>query len=1434
MSLVIGIKLKASDGMVYHFVTTPQQAGNLDAVTFNHPSAAHILIKMFEHLYEGVHGRDLLSVAELVEPTLARRARLEPSAYKTEILQVLNQALMKQRLSCLRMPETKPVIAHEEQPSIPPVQSQASLPKAGGSTQQKETVGDDAIRMDTPAVSLSETEFCGDPVSMVTGEEVLSLTDVTLAGGHSLEWGRIYRSGQCNIDIGMGFGWRSKFQYELSLVDTSEKKELPKQWCFTDNEGSTLFFDDVDIGAVSYQIRAGASLYHHPEKYHLLRLKDGRQIRFNWLHGAWRMDKLRINQTVQYGFQYSVAGRMTGIDINGYLVLALRYDRSGHLISVEVPQVSKNDPIIVLASYQYDENGHQISATNRNQQTEHYQYRDDHLITCRTRASGFRHYFEWLGDGKSAKCCSQYGDKGNYHYQFDYDDQAKVSISTDSRGHQWHYRHNEQGLLLEKVSPKGARWQYYYNQLGLKVTEIAPNNGVTHYRYNNQGLLAELEMPSGELTAFRYNRFGQCIEQVNTQGLVTSHRFNSLGLLLSTTHPDGRNDEYLYDHQGRLTKQLAANGDQLQYWWNERGLLDAVKVNNALTRYSYDSTSEINGVAYPDGKVAAFQRDSSGNITKSSQYHPGSDEPVITHSFEYDQAGRIVSHTDPIGRKLRVIWGGLSQPEALIQADGSHIAYQYDEERNLVGISRSDGCCYQLEWDEEERLSRTVGFDGREQHYRYDENGELIALQEADRNVRIQRDIAGRVTTMFAVSASGTRDSIQFHYDDANRLINANTATRKLRQEWLLHSHPVATWQDHHQFQYGFNRQGLRQQLVLADSQNITYQYDANQQLSQILLNGEMILDISHDNQGRECQRQQGNGFNLNTHYDEQGRLSHQQWNTPLSDKKSSHDRHYFYDQASQLTRIHDRHLGEQAYSFDALNQLQSHRIGLDIHRYKFDSFGNPVSESSVVEQDQLLAHKDIAFNYDLYGNQILSRSQSATQHRQFNGLNQLVQVNHQGRTSFYEYDAQGRRSRKVTEQEMVDFLWDGDQLIGEYQQGQYRWYIYAPNDFTPLALIDNGEVYYFHTDHQGTPLAITDSCGETVWQANYRTFGFADITIEKVKNPLRYQGQYFDDESGLHYNRFRYYDPITGRFIHQDPIGLLGGINHYRYAPNPVQWVDPLGLSCKEGGGNALLNSAYFLGGITKYSGNAVTGTIEAIYADPTGVAWDTLYTVVDAVYYPIDIVTRPLGFTTHAVDRTNARINDALGAAQELKVNTVANWECRNWEGLGSNLAAIGMVVNPRSLVKGSVTKVVGISNLPIFKQYIREVEKFSKVKLGRDQKALIKEFLRNKDNGIKKLSTQDAKAHRWTNSTKDQLIKEWEMNTGQKWPRYEEDKLSKRGRVYIRKGEYFDAHEIIPNQYNAPHSWWNIVPAERPNAHQGGIHGAGSGYSKIVDRF
>ena len=111
-------------------------------------------------------------------------------------------------------------------------------------------------------------------------------------------------------------------------------------------------------------------------------------------------------------------------------------------------------------------------------------------------------------------------------------------------------------------------------------------------------------------------------------------------------------------------------------------------------------------------------------------------------------------------------------------------------------------------------------------------------------------------------------------------------------------------------------------------------------------------------------------------------------------------------------------------------------------------------------------------------------------------------------------------------------------------------------------------ELYYFQTDHLGTPLEVADSDGNLVWVGQYRAWG----QLERAKdgngerastdNPLRFQGQYHDEETGFHYNRFRYYDPAVGRFTTQDPIGLMGGENLYQYAPNPTGWVDPLGLS--------------------------------------------------------------------------------------------------------------------------------------------------------------------------------------------------------------------------------------------------------------------------------
>ena len=116
-------------------------------------------------------------------------------------------------------------------------------------------------------------------------------------------------------------------------------------------------------------------------------------------------------------------------------------------------------------------------------------------------------------------------------------------------------------------------------------------------------------------------------------------------------------------------------------------------------------------------------------------------------------------------------------------------------------------------------------------------------------------------------------------------------------------------------------------------------------------------------------------------------------------------------------------------------------------------------------------------------------------------------------------------------------------------------------------------QIYHYHNDHLGTPNELTNQKGEVVWLADYEAWGNTAKVIwreEKLEQlqvsseelqPIRFQGQSFDTETGLHYNRFRYFDPDMGMFTTRDPIGLMGGSNVFAYAPNPTGWIDPFGL---------------------------------------------------------------------------------------------------------------------------------------------------------------------------------------------------------------------------------------------------------------------------------
>ncbi|HHA7949771.1 TPA: type IVB secretion system protein IcmH/DotU [Salmonella enterica] len=170
-------------------------------------------------------------------------------------------------------------------------------------------------------------------------------------------------------------------------------------------------------------------------------------------------------------------------------------------------------------------------------------------------------------------------------------------------------------------------------------------------------------------------------------------------------------------------------------------------------------------------------------------------------------------------------------------------------------------------------------------------------------------------------------------------------------------------------------------------------------------------------------------------------------------------------------------------------------------------------------------------------------------------------------RVEKHELDAEGKPYNRTT------FLWDGMRLAQECRLGRSSsLYIYSDQgSHEPLARVDRAapgeadEVLYYHTDVNGAPEEMTDGGGNIVWEAGYQVWG--NLTHEKETRPvqqnLRFQGQYLDRETGLHYNLYRFYDPDIGKFISGDPIGLKGGLNQYAYAPNPLTYIDPLGLKC-------------------------------------------------------------------------------------------------------------------------------------------------------------------------------------------------------------------------------------------------------------------------------
>ena len=407
--------------------------------------------------------------------------------------------------------------------------------------------------------------------------------------------------------------------------------------------------------------------------------------------------------------------------------------------------------------------------------------------------------------------------------------------------------------------------------------------------------------------------------------------------------------------------------------------------------------------------------------------------------------------------------------------------------------------------------------------------------------------------------------------------------------------------------QHRYDRYGNRGGLTLVDGASIAYNYSYNKlnQLASATLAGAAVTVTYFANDDRQMVTLP-NAVTEQFIYQPNGPVQRISVDGPSGQIAQLA---YTYDDVLNVDTQTDSY-GSHNFDYDGLNRLtQTARpvsAGLSNESYLYDRVGNREDPSNAAlygydNNNRIAASPSLTYAFDADGN-MLSRSDGVT--LVHDARNKLRQYATGSITANYLYDAVGRRIRKSVNGDDVWMLWDGANLLGEFNAAGTRLkrYAYLDGSYAPVQLQDANGTYYVHSDHAQAPRLVTNATAQTEWRSRHHAFGGALVEADvdgdgiSLQFNRRLPGQDYDPESGLVYNYYRNFDPATGRYVQSDPLGHLGGINTYAYAANnPLMVIDPYGLYCLK------MNE---INGIAGAVSGAFSGAISLAGAGPAAMA--------------------------------------------------------------------------------------------------------------------------------------------------------------------------------------------------------------------------------------
>ncbi|EKK7687956.1 RHS domain-containing protein, partial [Cronobacter sakazakii] len=1063
----------------------------------------------------------------------------------------------------------------------------------------------------------SEARQTQHPVDIASGAKILAGgedRDFTLEDRIPLIWQRVYNSR--NLATGMlGTGWLLPFETRFFRLENN-------QFIWRDMSGRELGFGELTPGDVVDYLEDGVTLYYTVSGTLMLQMTSGEYHVYEpdpTRPGEWRLFRIYDrHENCQY-YSWDEHGRLARISgDNEALDVELAYEKThGRLASVH--QVCNGERRL-LVTYGYNEHGQLTDVTDADGiVTRRFGWdRASDMMGWHSYSTNLSVHYQWqpAADAPNWRVCGYQvlDDQGNVLERWRIDaDEAKrcATVSCDagfSTRHCWDYLYR----ITEYTDRHGGVWRYEWADYAeLLTAATTPDGSRWVYGHDEHGNLTEVRDPLGNSTFTTWHPvFAFPVKEVLPDGATWQYEYNPRGDVVSLTDPKGGVTRFEWNEQGDLVQQTDALNNTHRFWWNERGQLvrDEDCSGNQSQRL-YDAAGRPLSASDAEGNTDRWTLTAAGRL-RTWRRADGRE----TH-YEYDNAGLLCGQDDDGLRERKVTRNARGQVVSAADPAGHLTRLRYDRFGHLTTLVNPNRESWRFEYDAAGRLTGQRDYAGRLTEYRHDALGQVTEVirhplpgsADAPLVTAFEYDVLGRLTA---------RETAEHRTEYRHNTLSLEIR-RATRAEWrqaLLEEREPA-WdavlvftrnaagelvsEENHggKFEYEYDALGNLSSTTFPDGRELaTLRYGTGHLLEMQLRHGGAMHTLAaygRDRLHREISRSQG-VLSQETRYDAAGRVTQR---TVLDARRELvFERRYRWDRTDQIVQqIHTdttpatpgEKYSQYLWGYDAAGQVTKAVEPQKEERFFWDPAGNRTEEHrNPVWHNLLLRLDGLKLDYDGFGRLTRRQDKSGViQQFTYDDEQRVKEIRFEGNAEFrrveYRYDPLGRRTHKVLWRygekapETIRFDWQGLQLAGEQSDREpdhYVQYVYTEGSYEPLARVDSVfddcEIYWYHTELNGLPERVTDADGQTVWRGQFSTWGETERELSvpqwQVPQNLRFQGQYLDRESGLHYNLFRYYDPVVGRYTQMDPIGLAGGMNTYSYVGDPLTWVDPLGLmSC-------------------------------------------------------------------------------------------------------------------------------------------------------------------------------------------------------------------------------------------------------------------------------